>query len=58
MFALGRLFQLAALTLLPIAMFMQLGNQITLWQMLGFSAFGVLLFMLGYALSGYGQASK
>lgn len=54
MYALARALQLAGLVILPVSIFAQLQEQLTLWQSLTLSAFGVLAFSLGYMLQGLG----
>jgi hypothetical protein len=53
MFQIGRLLQLAALVILPLAMIAQLGGSISLGQMLQFLFVGVGVFVLGYLLQRY-----
>jgi len=53
MYALGRLLQLVGLTILPLAMFSQLTNSISLGQMLRFLVAGVCIFSIGYLLQRY-----
>ncbi|MFO0944354.1 MAG: hypothetical protein U1D30_00180 [Planctomycetota bacterium] len=58
MYLIARGMQLAGLIILPIAILAQLGNQVTLWQSLTTSAFGVTLFYLGYMLQGLGSGKS
>jgi hypothetical protein len=53
MFQIGRLLQLAALVILPLAMIAQLSGSISLGQMLQFLFVGVGVFVLGYLLQRY-----
>lgn len=53
MYSIARLLQLAGLILLPLAMFAQLNNSISLGQMLRFLVAGVCLFSIGYILQRY-----
>ncbi len=53
MFKLGRLLQLAALVILPLAMMAQLSNAIDLKVMLQFLFVGVGIFTIGYLLQRY-----
>lgn len=53
MFQIGRLLQLAALVILPLAMVAQLCGSISLGQMLQFLFVGVGVFVLGYLLQRY-----
>jgi uncharacterized membrane protein YcjF (UPF0283 family) len=53
MFKFGRLMQLVALVILPLAMLSQLSGSITLGQMLQFLLVGVGIFTLGYLLQRY-----
>ncbi len=50
---LGRLLQLVGLILLPLAMLMQLGGQISAGKMLQFAIAGVCCFGIGYILMTY-----
>lgn len=54
MHTLGRALQFAGLVLLPMAMVLELQNQLSLWQMLTMTAFGATLFAFGYVLGGLG----
>jgi hypothetical protein len=53
MFKLGRLLQLVALVILPLAMVSQLSGSISLGQMLQFMFVAVGIFMMGYLLQRY-----
>jgi hypothetical protein len=53
MFKLGRLLQLVALVILPLAMIAQLSGSISLGQMLQFLFAAVCMFMIGYLLQTY-----
>jgi hypothetical protein len=53
MHALGRLLQLAGLTIPPLAMIAQLSEQISAGRMLQFLLFAVCLFVAGYLLQQY-----
>lgn len=53
MASLGRLLQLAALIILPLAMMAQLSNAISLGVMLKFLMVGVGIFTAGYLLQRY-----
>jgi hypothetical protein len=53
MFKLGRLLQLTALVILPLAMMAQLSNAIDLKMMLRFLFVGVGIFTLGYLMQRY-----
>lgn len=54
MYQFGRLLQLAGLVILPMAILLELESQLTLWKSLAMSAFGILLFSIGYIASAYG----
>lgn len=51
--ALGRLFQFAALVILPLAMMAQLSGSISLGVMLRFLFAGIVIFTIGYLLQRY-----
>lgn len=53
MFKLGRLLQIVALVILPLAMVSQLSGSISLGQMLQFMFVAVGIFMIGYLLQRY-----
>jgi hypothetical protein len=53
MYQIGRLLQLAALVILPLAMVSQLSGSISLGQMLQFLFVGAGIFTLGYLLQRY-----
>ncbi len=53
MFKLGRLLQLVALVILPLAMVAQLSGSISLGQMLQFLFVSVCVFTMGYLLQRY-----
>ncbi|MEX2093768.1 MAG: hypothetical protein WD971_13875 [Pirellulales bacterium] len=53
MFKLGRLLQIVALVILPLAMVSQLSGSISLGQMLQFMFVAVGIFMMGYLLQRY-----
>lgn len=55
MYFVGRSLQMAGLIILPFAILLELQAQVDLKQSLAVSAFGVLLFGLGYLLQGFGQ---
>ncbi len=50
LYKLGRLMQFAGLIILPVAMAGQIRESLTLWQMLGLSAVGIIVFVLGWLL--------
>lgn len=58
MAALGKVLQLAGLTLPPLAIWLELQSQVTLWQSLTISSFGATLFALGYVARGYGEPNS
>ena len=49
----ARVFQLAGLTVPPMAMVAQLSKSISLSQMLGFLVVSICLFLVGYLLQQY-----
>ena len=49
----GRLMQFAGLSLLPVAMFLELGNAFSLGKMLIMAIFGLSCFWLGRIIEGY-----
>ena len=49
----ARLLQLVALIILPLAMFAQLNQSITLGEMLRFLVIGIGLFVMGYTIQRY-----
>ena len=53
MYTLGRVLQLAGLAIPPLAIAAQLGESITLSQMLEFLAVAVGIFLVGYLLQRY-----
>lgn len=53
MSSIARLLQLVALIILPLAMFAQLNQSITLGEMLRFLVIGIGLFVMGYTLQRY-----
>lgn len=55
MYFVGRSLQMAGLIILPISILLELQAQVDLKQSLAVSAFGVLLFVIGYFLQGFGQ---
>jgi hypothetical protein len=57
MFALGRLLQFAGLVIPPLAIVAQLGNSITLGQMLQFLFVAVVVFTIGYLVQRYSGGS-
>ena len=58
MFKLGRLLQLVALVILPLAMMAQLSNAIDLKMMLRFLFVGVGIFMMGWIMQRYSGGSS
>ena len=58
MYAMARLLQFAALVILPLSIFAQLSNSITLGQMLQFLVVGICLFTIGYLLQSYSGKPK
>jgi len=58
MYALGRLLQIAGLTILPIAVFAQLAESITPGQLLGFLIVGILIFSMGQLLQRYSSGGR
>lgn len=53
MHSFARLLQMAALLILPLAMFAQLNNNIKTGTMLRFLVMGIGLFVLGYTIQRY-----
>lgn len=58
MYALGRLLQLLGLTILPVAVLLELQSTLDLRQYLTLSAFGATLFAVGYVLQGLGDKGE
>lgn len=53
MYPIARFLQLVGLTILPLSIFAQLNENITLGQMLRFLVAGVAVFSIGYLLQTY-----
>jgi hypothetical protein len=51
----GRLLQFAGLVLLPLGIVLQLGNVVSLGQMLAATVFGACLFWIGRLVEGYSR---
>jgi drug/metabolite transporter (DMT)-like permease len=58
MYAFARLLQFAALVILPLTIFAQLNESISLGQMLRFLVAGICLFAIGYLLQAYSGKAK
>lgn len=58
MYAVSRMLQLAALLILPLSIFAQLNERITLGQMLQFLVAGICLFGIGYLMQAYSGKPK
>lgn len=52
--SIARLLQLAALTILPLAVLAQLAERISAGQLLQFLVAGIAMFSIGYLLQAYG----
>ena len=55
MYSIGRGLQMLALVILPFSILLNLQEALTLWQSLTLSSSGVLLFYIGYLMSGLGN---
>jgi hypothetical protein len=53
---LGRTMQRLGLCALPLAMFLNLVDVLSLWNMLSMTAAGFAMFWIGRILEGYGEA--
>ena len=53
MYTLARFLQMVGLTILPLAIFAQLNENISLGQMLGFIPASIIIFSIGYLLQRY-----
>lgn len=56
LYGLGRLFQLAGLIVLPIAIAGEVAQRLDLKESLSLSALGVLAFLVGWALQQFGKS--
>ena len=55
MHSLGRTFQFAGLTILPMAILLELQGVVSLGKSLTIAFFGVILFCLGHVVQGYAK---
>lgn len=58
MYFVARTLQFAALVILPLSIFAQLNNAISLGKMLQFLVFGICLFAIGYLIQAYSGKPK